>query len=362
MRFFSHYSQKEKSDWFYKLPIEFNKNSPKSLLSYGVGAALYMPATRRTIAEEIISRKYENCTTIVLDLEDALGDLEVQDGETQLCFTLQKIEEAQQLGIVDAHELPLLFVRVRDAQHLKRVIQQLGSLQHLLTGYVLPKFSAAHGEVFLQQIVEQNELGYRLFVMPILETAHILNKETRMQELYAIRNLLNQYESIVLNIRIGSTDFCGLLSIRRSVQHTIYDLVAIRDCLSDIQNTFLLTTDFVLSGTVWEYFGNEAALVGLANETKLDRLNGLVGKTVIHPSHIETVQLHSIVTHEEFLDASHILMNQEVGVRKSMYANKMNEMKPHFKWAQKIILRAQIYGVFNPTIYVNDLLKKQVRT
>lgn len=362
MRFFNHYSQKEKSDWFYKLPIEFDKNSSKSLLSYGVGAALYMPATRRTSAEEILSRKNENCTTIVLDLEDALGDTEVQDGEAQLCFTLQKIDEAIRLGRVTINKLPLLFVRVRDANHLKRVIHQLNSLQHLLTGYVLPKFSSEHGEEFLQQIVEQNELGYSLFAMPILETAQILNKETRMEELYAIRELLNHYESIVLNIRIGTTDFCGLLSIRRSIEHTIYDLVTIRNCLSDIQNIFLLHTNFVLSGTVWEYFGNEAALKGLANEVKLDRLNGLVGKTVIHPSHIETVQLYSIVTHEEFLDASSILTNQEVGVEKSLYANKMNEMKPHFKWAQKILLRAQIYGVFNPNIYVNDLLKKKVCT
>lgn len=360
MRFFNHYLSNEKSDWFYKLPIEFDKNSPKQLLSYGIGAALYMPATRVTVAEEIVSKKYEACTTIVMDLEDALGDLQVKDGETQLCFTLQKIRQACTNGQLSLEELPLLFVRVRNPEHLSHIIKQLGALQHLLTGYVLPKFSSQQGEEFLQQIVQQNELGYRLFAMPILESEIILNKNTRMSELQMIRDLLQQYKDIVLNVRIGSTDFCGLLGVRRSVQHTIYDLVAIRDCLADIFNTFLLDASFVLSGTVWEYFGTALAQEGLYNEMTLDRLNGLIGKTVIHPSHIEPVQINSIVTHEEFLDASHILSNTNAGVEKSVYHNKMNEMKPHFIWAQKIVLRSQIYGVLKPEYQVQDLLKKQV--
>ena len=44
-----------------------------------------------------------------------------------------------------------------------------------------------------------------------------------------------------------------------------------------------------------------------------------------------------------------IMANSEgqVGVLKSQYKNKMNEMKPHFYWAKRILMRAKIFGVFN---------------
>jgi len=32
---------------------------------------------------------------------------------------------------------------------------------------------------------------------------------------------------------------------------------------------------------------------------------------------------------------------------KSQYTNKMNEIKPHYNWAQKMLLRAKNYGVFH---------------
>ena len=44
-----------------------------------------------------------------------------------------------------------------------------------------------------------------------------------------------------------------------------------------------------------------------------------------------------------------IIANSEgqVGVLKSQYNNKMNEMKPHLYWAKRILLQAKIYGVYN---------------
>ncbi len=92
-----------------------------------------------------------------------------------------------------------------------------------------------------------------------------------------------------------------------------------------------------MSGPVWEYFWNDTRklkpklratpfeeeygdkgarkrkdilnkyLDGLIYEVLLDRMNGLVGKTVIHPSHIIPVQSLYVVSHEDYMDALSIL-------------------------------------------------------
>ncbi len=65
---------------------------------------------------------------------------------------------------------------------------------------------------------------------------------------------------------------------------------------------------------------------GLIREIILDKENGFIGKTVIHPTHLIMVNALYVVTHEEYLDAYGILEeNSSGGVFKSTYENKMNE-------------------------------------
>ncbi|CAM5648272.1 Citrate lyase subunit beta OS=Lysinibacillus sphaericus OX=1421 GN=LS41612_03650 PE=4 SV=1 [Lysinibacillus sphaericus] len=83
-----------------------------------------------------------------------------------------------------------------------------------------------------------------------------------------------------------------------------------------------------------------------------------MGKTIIHPSHIRIVHALYVVSYEEYLDAISIVENNngQKGVLKSHYANKMNEMKPHMRWAQKILRQAYIYGVYNESANFASLL------
>lgn len=101
---------------------------------------------------------------------------------------------------------------------------------------------------------------------------------------------------------------------------------------------------------------------GLMREVRLDQINGLVGKTIIHPTHLLPVNALYVVTHEEYMDAETILANSEgqVGVQKSAYNNKMNEMKPHFHWAQRIMHRARAYGVYKPNEDFRSLILEEV--
>lgn len=379
--------------YFYLKPQSFSKYSNRELLSYGLGATLYMPALRPNIHQEILSNKHDGLTSLVIDLEDAVGDNEVNRAERFLVEEILKLFGELKKGYLSFEDLPLMFFRIRNLEQFKRVTEQLGDATRLLTGVVLPKFSAETGEELLTEVQKLHSEQHPFYAMPILETAKVIQKETRMEELLKIKHQVDQYKEIVLNIRIGATDFCGLYGIRRSADTTVYDITVLRDCITDIINVFQrFESPYVVSGPVWEYFSAKKRMLkpqlrqtpfrerygeeglkwrsrllddnldGLIRETIMDIANGLTGKTIIHPSHIKIVQALNVVSYEEYIDASNIVKaaTGEIGVMKSEFANKMNEIKPHYYWAKKILFKSQLYGVLHEQFTNIDLIKKEV--
>ena len=143
----------------------------------------------------------------------------------------------------------------------------------------------------------------------------------------------------------------------------------VRYALSDVVNFFNRYCDYCISAAVWEYFraykdddiddiikksfhyalikGQDIinpAIDGLLREVMIDRANGFVGKTIIHPTHAKFVNAMFTVVEEEYNDAVQIL-NTSGGVVKSAKGDKMNEIGPHRRWAEKIVARAKVYGV-----------------
>lgn len=395
MRYFNYLSSEEEKDIFHSSPIGFSHTSDKELLSHAVGAALYMPATRQDIADQIISEKFEGLVSVVLDLEDAVGDEQVDKAEESLQVQLLSIDACLRSGILTERTIPLIFIRVRSPEQMKQMIDLLGEAVQCVTGFVLPKFSLNNGQRYLEIVDAYNDArsphSPLLYVMPILESSQIIYREYRAQTLMNIRALLDEYRDCILNVRIGATDFSSLFGLRRSPDMTIYDIGVIRDCITDIINIFGRAEDqYVISGPVWEYFKSDRVLKsqlrqtpfeesagrngrrlrmhyinkyvdGLIREVAMDKENGMVGKTIIHPSHILPVQSMYAVTHEEFMDATHILSknNGHLGVFKSQYANKMNEIKPHLNWAKRILIRSEIYGVLNENRNFTALLVRK---
>jgi citrate lyase beta subunit len=100
------------------------------------------------------------------------------------------------------------------------------------------------------------------------------------------------------------------------------------------------------------------AVDGLLREVILDKANGFIGKTIIHPSHLRYVNAMQAVSLEAFEDASQILGTSD-GVIKSSKSNKMNEINPHRNWARRIAKRAQVYGVVeDQSSYIKLMLGK----
>lgn len=316
-------------------------NITDALLPYKVGGLLYTPALNSHMSEKIKIKSIEGLNSVAFCLEDSIEDDALSKAEHELCTSLKQLS--------DCNDLPLLFVRVRTPLHLKKIHHMLGNLSDVLCGYILPKFDLSNAERYFDLLYSINaNRRTKLFYMPILESSMVANIVHRRENLVQIKTVMDANKDYILNVRVGGNDFCNLFGVRRHENQTIYDIGVIRDVLSDIVNVF--GTDYVVSGPVWEYFGdnpNESWAAGLRNEMALDLINGFIGKTAIHPSQLPIILKCMQPSQADFDDARKILSWESDGkaVQKSANGTRMNEQKCHTRWAKKIVALAEIYGV-----------------
>lgn len=187
--------------------------------------------------------------------------------------------------------------------------------------------------------------------------------ERRRDQLLRIAELLAKFRDRVLAVRLGVTDLCAAYGLRRAPELTAYDLALVAAVIGDVVNVLGRAdgTGYTVTGPVWEYFPlgvGGVELAGLLREIELDRANGLLGKTCVHPSQVPAVHARSVVTHEEYRDAQDVLGDGPgggLGVSGSAYGNKMNEAKPHRAWAERVLLRAEVFGVARPGVGFAEL-------
>jgi citrate lyase beta subunit len=368
----------DRADLFHVEPADLGRDDPLELLAHGLGATLYIPATRDELAADVLRVAAQGVTSCVVCLEDAIPDGAVE-------YAVGHV--AEQLATLRGRDdLPLVFVRVRTAEQPARLVGLMGQAADVIDGFVLPKFSSLHGSEYLDAVAEvEPVVGRRLMVMPVIETPEVMYRETRVDELLSMRALLAKHADRVLAVRIGATDMASVFALRRPRDLTMYDVRLIAGAVADVVNVLGRPGGHAITGPVWEYFTAPDRLFkpqlrespfarrddrelrarllardldGLIREVLLDRANGLVGKTVIHPSHVAVVHALSVVSHEEYDDAQGVLSAKEGGggVARSSYRNKMNEANPHLAWAQQLMLRAQVFGVAAPDVTFVDLL------
>ncbi len=390
MRHFGHLATEVRQRLFHQEPCEFTADSPARTLSAALGATLYSPATRPRLADDIVKQAVRGVVSMVLCLEDSIDDAEVEHGEENLVRQFAELAALERAS--GSVELPLLFIRVRVPEQIPDLVRRLGPAVRLLSGFVLPKFTAERGIPFLEAVhAAEAESGRRLFAMPVLESPELLYRESRVETLEGIFRAVDKYRDRVLALRLGVTDFCSSYGLRRAPDMTAYDLQVVASVIADVVNMLGRAdgTGFTVTGPVWEYFRVqermfkpqlrqspfmevqavelrekliEHAMDGLLREISLDQANGLLGKTCIHPSHVLPVHALSVVSHEEFSDAADILRPERGGggVLRSAYTNKMNEVKPHRAWAERTLLRAEVFGVAREDVGFVELLAAAV--
>ncbi len=383
MRHFDHIDAARRKHLFYRHPRPFDRHDDPAVLAVALGATLYSPATRPVLADDVLRSARRGVKSMVLCLEDAIGDDEVEAAEANLVAQLRLLHGT----VGDGPEVPLLFIRVRDPRQIGDLIGRLGDAAALVSGFVLPKFTPATGGAFLDAVEDTAQRsGLRLLAMPVIESPEAVYAETRTEMLHEVARLLAKHRPRILAVRIGATDMSAAYGLRRPPDLTIYDIRPVASVICDVVNVLGRADGggHVVTGPVWEYFSagermfkpqlrqspfeaQHAAplrqrlitsdLDGLIREVHLDKANGLIGKTVIHPSHVAAVHALSVVTHEEYCDAADILAVTGGGAMASSYANKMNEAKPHRAWAERLMLRARVFGVAARDVTFVELLE-----
>lgn len=385
IRHFSWLTSHQEARLFHQAPLAFPRQGESERLAVGLGATLYMPATRPTIARDLQALAGRGVVSAVLCLEDAIPDAALRDAERNLVSQLGELASAaaERPGI-----LPLVFIRVREVSQIARVVEESGEDgAALVSGFVLPKFLPETGRAYLDEVRRfAASTSNRYLAMPVLESAGVLHLETRQATLLRTRDLLSEYREEVLAVRLGATDLLATYGLRRGRDITVYEIPLLAHALADVVNILgRLDGGHVVTGPVWEYFAASDRLFkpqlretpfemrhasqlrqslltrdidGLIREAVLDRANGLTGKTVIHPSHVLPIHALSVVPFEEYKDAVDVIEGLGAGgVMASSFGNKMNEGRPHAAWAQRTLLRAEVFGVAAPDVTFVEFLQ-----
>lgn len=364
-------------------PEAFERTADTATLAMSLGATLYMPATRPAIAADLVRQHAAGVLSSVVCLEDAIADADIPWAEENLVAQVRLLRDRTRGG----DGAPLTFVRVRRPEQIPDLVERLGADAMMLSGFVLPKFEAENGRAYLDALhAARDSSGVPLLAMPVLESPRLIHRESRLSTLTGIAQLLAEQRDLVLAVRIGATDLSAVYGLRRDPDLTIYDVRIVAELISDVVNVLGRAdgTGHVISGPVWEYFASHdrlfkpqlrvtpfedqderglrqrlvrADLDGLIREVVLDKANGLLGKTVIHPDHVAAVHALLVVTAEEHSDATDIVGTAAAGgVTASRYGNKMNESKPHLAWARGVLARARAFGVAHEDVGLVDLL------
>ncbi len=313
-------------------------------MKYSVGALLYVPALNRKTADSVIDGKFDWPYSLALCLEDTISEETVELAEKQLSITLKKLSVAS----AEDRQMPMVFIRVRNSEQLLRIYYDNEENISIVTGFIFPKYNLSNADDYNNAMEAINsDSTHKYYMMPIIESKDIIEYETRHKVLSDLKKKIDSVKKYVLNIRVGGNDFSNEFAARRHYDETIYDILPIAQLIGDILTVF--AREYVVSGAVWEFFSsdNDEWKKGLRNELKRDRLNGFIGKTVIHPKQIKIVNEALKVSMKDYEDAKQILDWDETGLQvgKSFAGERMNEVKTHTNWAYKTIILAEIYGV-----------------
>ncbi|MFM5185744.1 HpcH/HpaI aldolase/citrate lyase family protein [Aeromonas jandaei] len=298
----------------------------KDISAYGLGATLYMPATRRDIVDTIVTGKIAGLRSLVICLEDAVTEQDLPDAMENLKGMLVALSKSKPRH--KSVDWPLIFIRPRNAQLGQRVLEEYDL--SAIDGFVLPKFTLASLADW-SDILAKTHFHW----MPTLETEDVFDVNA-MQALAAVLET-HECRGKIIALRIGGNDLMNCVSLRRSREFTLYDgpmgyvikmLVAVFG-----------SKGFALTAPVCEHIDDHNLL---EKELALDLAHGLVGKTAIHPTQIGIIQKALMVSSLDHEDALRIINSSKAVFKAS---GSMCEPATHRRWAQSILDRVHYFGV-----------------
>jgi citrate lyase beta subunit len=293
-------------------------NRDHMLNAYGLGSTLYMPIIHNKVPDILSGRTACAASSIVLCLEDALAENDVERGIGVLREVLSDVNHRPDLRV---------FVRPRSIDMADR----LASFSNItaVEGFVAPKVRPENAAQWMDIV---SASGLR--VMPTLETAEYFDPS----RIAAVRDVFNGFDHTLISaIRLGGNDLLGALGLRR--QRGVTSWEGPLGFVLSMCSSMFVAAGYPVSAPVFDIIDD---LETLKREVERDVASGFISKTAIHPAQIPVIEEAMQVTEEELTQAHAILAKNSKAV--FQIGGVMCEPSTHHNWALRIQARNSVYG------------------
>lgn len=299
-------------------------NPNPHLSSYEIGATLYMPVLHPKVREIVLGHAPSPASSIVLCLEDALHESDVERGVAALVSLLGTAPERA------PGRSPRLFVRPRSYDMATRLRAVRGI--NRIDGFVAPKIRVETLPDWISLLS-----GSDLRLMPTIETAEFFDPS----RLVAIRDLINGSGGRqIAAVRLGGNDLLGTMGLRRQRGITSYE--GPLGWFLSMAASILISSGVPVAAPVFDVFDD---LDTLRREVERDVSMGFISKTAIHPSQVPIIEAAMGVSPEEEVAAKAILQDEARAV--FQIGGVMCEPATHAGWARRVQARSAVFGL-NP--------------
>lgn len=284
-----------------------------------LGATLYMPVIHPRVPAFFAGETPFPAPSVVLCLEDALGESDVARGVAAL--------RAMLAGRAGAHGARL-YVRPRSLDMAWRLADLPGIGQ--VEGFVAPKIGVDAVAPWMALAGEAD-----LRIMPTVEDTEFFDPA----RVVALRDALAAHDAgRIAAIRLGGNDLLGALALRREAGVTAWEgpLAWVLSMASSI----LTASGYPVAAPVYDVIED---LGTLRRELVRDVAAGFVSKTAIHPVQVPVIQEAFRVSADDLRQARAILDADARAVFR--IGGVMCEPSTHRPWARRILARAAAFGV-----------------
>lgn len=286
--------------------------------AYSLGATLYMPVIHPKVPDILSGKDTCPSSSIVLCLEDALSEGDVERGISTLKDVLKNVRHRDSLKV---------FVRPRSLEMAHRLagFRNISAVE----GFVAPKVRPENAADWMDVV---QSAGLR--VMPTLETSDFFDPA----RIAAVRDVFNTFDHRSISaIRLGGNDLLGALGLRRQRGVTSWE-GPLAYVLSMCSSMFI-SAGYPVAAPVFDIIDD---LETLQREVKRDIAAGFISKTAIHPAQVLVIETAMRVTREENCQANAILEKDARAV--FQIGGVMCEPSTHYNWARRIEARNKIFG------------------
>lgn len=294
------------------------------LAAYEIGATLYMPVLHQRVREIVLGAAAPPASSIVLCLEDALHESDVERGVTTLMGLLAAAPARPAAR-------PRLFIRPRsfDMAARLRSVPGIGRID----GFVAPKIRVETLPDWISLLS-----GSDLRLMPTIETGEFFDPA----RLVAVRDLiLGSGPDRISAVRLGGNDLLGTMGLRRQRGVTAYE--GPLGWFLSMAGSILTSAGVPVAAPVFDIIDD---LETLKREVERDVAMGFISKTAIHPAQVPIIEGAMRVSGEEE-EAARAILNQEARAVFQI-GGVMCEPATHAGWARRVLARAEIFGGARP--------------